>query len=79
MTKDIDQTREMNAKKKQVEEAIAELKVLMGNKDVNISISALTSYLCMLSWDNDYPLDQLGRSMAGLYAQHMERDNAADT
>lgn len=79
MTKDIDQTREMNAKKKQVEEAVAELKVLMGNKDVDISISALISYLCTLSWGNDYPLDQLGRSMAGLYAQHMERDNAADT
>jgi hypothetical protein len=79
MTKDIDQTREMNAKKKQVEEAIAELKTLMGNKEASISISALTSYLCMLSWDNNYPLEQLGLSMAGLYAQHMERDNAADT
>jgi hypothetical protein len=79
MTKDIEETRLMNAKKKQVEEAIEELKELMGKKDVHIGISALISYLCLLSWHSNYPLEKIAGAMASIYAQYVERDNASDT
>jgi len=79
MTKDIEETRVMNAKKKQVEEAVKELEILMGKKDIHIGISALISYLCMLSWNSNYPLEKIAGAMASIYAQYVERDNASDT
>ena len=73
MTKDIEETRELNNKRKQVEDAVNILKEAMGKQKVNIGISALMSYLCMLAYHNGYPLEKMTAYMATLYEMHGEK------
>ena len=70
MTKDIQETRELNSKKKQVEAAVEELMAVMAKKEVNIGISALMSYMCTLAYHNGYPLEKIIAYITGLYEMH---------
>ena len=74
MTKDIEETRELNNKKAQVEAAVESLKSAMGKQKVDIGISALMSYMCMLAYHNGYPLDKMVAYMATLYEMHGRND-----
>lgn len=74
MTKDIQETRELNNKKAQVEAAVEILKSAMGKQKVDIGISALMSYMCMLAYHNGYPLDKMVAYMATLYEMHGRND-----
>ena len=75
MTKDIEETRELNHKRAQVEAAVEILKSAMGKQKVDIGISALMSYLCMLAYHNGYPLDKMVAYMATLYEMHGAKNN----
>jgi hypothetical protein len=79
MTKDIEETRELNGKKQQVEAAVEILKTAMGKQKVDIGISALMSYMCMLSCHNNYPLDRMVSYMTLLYDLHENNTNGTDT
>ena len=75
MTKDIEETRELNNKRAQVEAAVEILKSAMGKQKVDIGISALMSYLCMLAYHNGYPRDKMVAYMATLYEMHGAKNN----
>jgi hypothetical protein len=70
MTKDIEETRELNNKRAQVEAAVEILKSAMGKQKVDIGISALMSYMCTLAYHNGYPLDRMLAYIATLYEMH---------
>ena len=73
MTKDIEETRERRAQQQKVEAAVAELMQLMGDKEVNIGISALLSYLCTLAHKTGYPRDKLIAYITTLYEMHEKK------
>ena len=75
MTKDIQETRELNNKKAQVEAAVEILKTAMGKQKVDIGMSALMSYMCMLAYHNGYPLEKLFAYMTTLYEMHGANTN----
>lgn len=70
MTKDIQETRELNSKKRQVESAVEELMAVMGKKEVNIGLSALMSYMCTLAYHNGYPREKMVAYITSLYEMH---------
>ena len=74
MTKDIEETRELNSKKKQIEDAVEDLMAVMGKREVHIGISALMSYMCTLAYHNGYPVEKMVEYMAGLYQMHRENN-----
>jgi hypothetical protein len=74
MTKDIQETRELNNKKAQVESAVEELMAVMAKKEVNIGISALMSYMCTLAYHNGYPLEKILAYITGLYEMHAAKN-----
>jgi hypothetical protein len=74
MTKDIEETRKLNSKKKQVEDAVEDLMAAMAEKEVNIGISALMSYMCTLAYHNGYPLEKIVAYITGLYQMHEATD-----
>jgi hypothetical protein len=67
MTKDIEETRELNNKKAQVEAAVEILKTAMAKQEVHIGVSALMSYMTMLAYHNGYPVDKLIAYITTLY------------
>tara|TARA_R110002126_G_scaffold29357_1_gene97067 strand:- start:159 stop:383 length:225 start_codon:yes stop_codon:yes gene_type:complete len=67
MTKDIEETRKLNSKIDQVEAAVEILKSAMGKQESNIGISALMSYMCMLAYQNKYPLEMMIAYITTLY------------
>ena len=75
MTKDIEETRELNGKKREVEAAVEALKAAMGKYETHIGISALMSYMCMLAYHNNYPLDKMVDYMTLLYDLHENQPN----
>ena len=75
MTKDIDETRELNNKKRDVEEAVEDLRAVLGKRELGIGISALMSYMCTLSYHNNYPLDKMVDYMTLLYDLHESKPN----
>ena len=79
MTKDIEETRELNSKRAQVEAAVEILKTAMAKQKSNIGISALMSYMCMLAYHNKYPLEMMIAYMTTLYEMHKEHPNGRDT
>ena len=72
MTKDIEETRELNNKKAQVEAAVEILKTAMAKQESNIGISALMSYMTMLAYHNGYPVDKLIAYITTLYEIYEE-------
>ena len=74
MTKDIEETRELNDKKRQVEAAVEILKTAMAKQQAGIGISALMSYMTMLAYHNGYPLDKLLAYMTTLYEMYGEKN-----
>jgi hypothetical protein len=74
MTKDIEETRELNNKRAQVEAAVEILKTAMAKQEVHIGVSALMSYMTMLAYHNNYPLDKLLAYIATLYEMHGEKN-----
>ena len=75
MTKDIEETRELNSKRDKVQAAVEILKAAMGKQESNIGISALMSYMCMLAYHNGYPLEKLFAYMTTLYEMHGANTN----
>ena len=75
MTKDIEETRELNGKKREVEAAVEALKSAMGKYETHIGISALMSYMCMLAYHNKYPLEKMVDYMTLLYDLHENQPN----
>ena len=73
MTKDIEETRKLNSKMSEVEAAVEKLMQLMGDKEVNIGISALLSYLCTLAHKTGYPRDKLIAYITTLYEKHEKK------
>ena len=67
MTKDIEETRELNSKRDQVEAAVEILRSAMSKQKSNIGISALMSYMCMLAYQNKYPLEMMIAYITTLY------------
>jgi len=67
MTKDIEETRKLNSKMGEVEAAVEILKSAMGKQKSNIGISALMSYMCMLAYQNKYPLEMMIAYITTLY------------
>jgi len=74
MTKDIEETRELNNKRAQVEAAVNILKEAMAKQQAGIGISALMSYMCMLAYHNKYPLEMLIAYITTLYEMHGEKN-----
>ena len=74
MTKDIEETRELNNKRSQVEAAVDILKTAMAKQQAGIGISALMSYMCMLAYHNKYPLEMLIAYITTLYEMHGEKN-----
>ena len=75
MTKDIEETRELNSKRDKVEAAVNILKEAMGKQETHIGISALMSYMCMLAYHNKYPLEKMVDYMTLLYDLHENQPN----
>ena len=73
MTKDIQETRELNDKKRQVEAAVEILRTAMGKQKVDIGISALMSYMCTLAYQTGYPVEKLIAYIRTLYEMQEER------
>jgi hypothetical protein len=73
MTRDIEETRERLAQQQKVEAAVAELMEVLGDKEVNIGISALLSYLCTLAYKTGYPRDKLLAYVTTLYEMHEKK------
>jgi hypothetical protein len=74
MTKDIEETRELNNKRAQVEAAVDILKTAMAKQESHIGISALMSYMTMLAYHNGYPLDKLLAYITTLYEMYGEKN-----
>ena len=79
MTKDIEETRELNGKKREVEAAVEALKSAMGKYETHIGISALMSYMCMLAYHNKYPLEMMIAYITTLYEMQEEQSNGRNT
>jgi len=79
MTKDIEETRELNNKRAQVEAAVNILKEAMAKQQAGIGISALMSYMCMLAYHNKYPLDMMIAYITTLYEMQEEQSNGRNT
>ena len=79
MTKDIEETRELNSKRYKVQAAVEILKEAMGKQESNIGISALMSYMCMLAYHNKYPLEMMIAYITTLYEMQEEQSNGRNT
>ena len=79
MTKDIEETRELNSKRDKVQAAVEILKTAMGKQESNIGISALMSYMCMLAYHNKYPLEMMIAYITTLYEMQEEKSNGRNT